>query len=645
MILGLCLSSANAKELTPKQVIGQYKYAPLIITADVEKTAQFGLTINVKNVLKGDRKYNYKTIHIPQCVKNSQDRFLHFFTRKKTKHSIILFNKDWLNKPCRPIHSVFHKNTSDINKAILTHQSTQNERKKLKQLIRLIPTEEFKVKKFVHDQFQAMTQKRNFYLFNKLIEKSSCKNKRHALDMMVRTYELRSVPYLIDLLSDNHCDINLYAAKALNYEFAGAKGVTAAFSKNLNNPNVSKSARKYLHKRYANSEYQPLPREPNRHYLGQQALKKGDIKTAVSHFLSYIDTPNNAPCSQTYMSEFSGIKSAMPYVSEAQIEKIYRFVHGLDFQDESINFYHKEVSAELFYLHPRAKNLPQLLTLLKASKTFNRTFRLTLLALSQMDTASRTQALTILKGKLNEQNRYSQKRNLVGMIWLGDQTYVKEILNTPSKLRKTKLKDNEAEALKAIISVADHLKDFEYIQQHLTKTSIASDGLISSLLVQNLMEINHPGTPQVLLNLLNTKHRHVYQTVQDAFVQLNSETVNKMAMELMSSEDQKTRAFATKTLYHLQKERALPLLRKAVQNKYFGDLEQASYYLGLVGTMEDIKLLEPLCDFWQQSDQLVERSCRAMVRIRNKYDHDLNGPVIQSEKNNPFDRNLNDIIK
>ena len=632
----------NSKSESLKAAINQLERTELAVVANVVKTKESNLKIHVTKVLQGDEFFQNKIINIPKCIKSKSNTPEKFFNRKKTKKVALLFRKEWIDMPCRAILDIYDINQLPDVKILLFYKSIKNERKRLKFVLNLIPTDIYAVKKLVFDEFKEMKNPDNFYLFNKLIHKNTdCQDKKDALNIMVRTYDVRSVNYLIKLLSEENCEMDFYSAIALRNTFAGADGVAKAFTKLIDHPKIKRVVKKYLSDRYSNPSYIPEYKAPSRFNQAIQLSKKGDHLAATELFLSYLDFVSDSPCYQKYSSEILGIERSLPYLDEQQLERVYVYISSIDLDDEEVHFKIRGVMTDVLQQYPREGNLPLLLSLLEKSFRDGPTFKKIILILNKMKDEEKNQALELLRRKYHE-GKSPQWVILIGMYWMGDYSFIDDVLKSHrqeigSKNRLYQLTAREVKAMLALRSIAGDVSEIAFLKEAVKNPYIIAEWNLFSLLLESLIETNEPITADLLYEILELDFKKTSRTISQAMVKINTEQMHQMAIEMMRSEKQEYRVFATRTLYEFKLPQSLSYMRDAYKINGYGDQVEAAYRLGLIGEVKDIALLRTTCDYWKQPRKLSSKSCRAINFLNSKHHYDLNGPIIKTLKKTPFE--------
>ncbi|MCF6318108.1 MAG: HEAT repeat domain-containing protein [Proteobacteria bacterium] len=626
----LFISEGKAKNVYA--AVNQLPHAELAVVGDLIKTKQNSLTILVKQVLKGDSGFRNKIIRMPKCLKLDDIRGL-FFKRNKIKNQTVLFRKGWIDKPCgRPIISVYGKSQLPFIKVLAQYKAISNEKKRLKKVLKLIPTEIYAMERIAFEQYKAMKNPKNFYLFSKFINKfENCQDKSNALNVMTETYDLRAVPYLIKLLSSDDCELNLRAAYKLTGQFAGANGVAKAFTKQINHPKIGKIARKYLSDRYLSPDYFLKQRAKNKWLLGEELLEAGDYSAATELFLSYMLPGSQSDCNNGSTTPISAILKVLPYLSILQQNRVFKYISSIDVSSDDVNFYFKRGMAEFLFEYPGSKNLPTLLALLEVSILNNDAFNFIILNLIKMDEKAKNEALIVLE-RMFKENRRIQQRILIGMYWLGGGGLIDKVVQENGKKKTSMMK-----IITALRLIPGSVNEFDFLKAATVSPEINKDWRLMSLIIKSLEEIGGEGVVNVMLQLLNQNYKGSRGAIQKAFISIDTDQAHQVVIELMSSRDAEVRSFATMTLFELKQQNSLPYMRKAFKRNDYGDKSKAIYALGLIGEVQDIKKLRPLCNYWQQPRNLSSRSCVALSRLMRLHHYDLNGPIVKLSKQTPFD--------
>ena len=130
----------------------------------------------------------------------------------------------------------------------------------------------------------------------------------------------------------------------------------------------------------------------------------------------------------------------------------------------------------------------------------------------------------------------------------------------------------------------------------------------------------------VLVNYLKSAN-NMYYYGEEALKNIRGEKVEQAMIELLSDKEQRVRGMATEVLLNLQGERSLSILRKMVKEENYGDRQRAFTHLYHHGTLEDLEMLKPFCDFWNRGENSIYWPCQAIIGIRERFDYDINGPI------------------
>ena len=101
-------------------------------------------------------------------------------------------------------------------------------------------------------------------------------------------------------------------------------------------------------------------------------------------------------------------------------------------------------------------------------------------------------------------------------------------------------------------------------------------------------------------------------------------------LKLLVHKDPGVRRTATDIMCALLGPEAMPLCRRILTEENFGSKVTALYPIGRHGTLEDLELLEELCDYWNGDRSLTYHGGNAITQIRERIHHDLNGPIVKA---------------
>ena len=131
--------------------------------------------------------------------------------------------------------------------------------------------------------------------------------------------------------------------------------------------------------------------------------------------------------------------------------------------------------------------------------------------------------------------------------------------------------------------------------------------------------------------LTHSRYWRLIGTTRDALIRIGGPEVENGMLRLMTHEDHShVRGAATEVLFRLQGERSRDLAGRMLREDDFGVKREAMLHLGNVGTVDDLALLLPYCDYWKASRATHYWAMSAVASIRERYNYDVNGPVVKN---------------
>jgi HEAT repeat protein len=118
--------------------------------------------------------------------------------------------------------------------------------------------------------------------------------------------------------------------------------------------------------------------------------------------------------------------------------------------------------------------------------------------------------------------------------------------------------------------------------------------------------------------------------LQAALTSIGGAEAEAAMLKLLTHKEPSVRRMATNIICDLLGPEAMPLCRRILNEENFGSKVDALYPIGRHGTLEDLELLEELCDYWTGDRSLTYHGGSAMTQIRERIHHDLNGPIVRA---------------
>ena len=101
-------------------------------------------------------------------------------------------------------------------------------------------------------------------------------------------------------------------------------------------------------------------------------------------------------------------------------------------------------------------------------------------------------------------------------------------------------------------------------------------------------------------------------------------------LKLLAHPQADVRQTATDIICALQGPEAMSLCRRILNEENFGSKVDTLDSIGRHGTLEDLELLEKLCDYWNGDRFLTYHGGNAMAQIRERNHSDLSGPIVKA---------------
>ena len=253
------------------------------------------------------------------------------------------------------------------------------------------------------------------------------------------------------------------------------------------------------------------------------------------------------------------------------------------------------------------------------------------LGIRELGSEARQQAFARLTeglgaGAVEVQDTRTRLFYLLALIWLGDEESLDELADVmPAPWRPTWT------ALSPLYPLADERDEGAFLVRLLAEST----------------DLPHPAREWVIFclgdrkekravnvltaTLTHSRYWRLIGTTRDALIRIGGPEVENEMLKLMTHEDHShVRGAATEVLFRVQGGRSRDLARRMLREDDFGVKREAMLHLGNVGTVDDLVLLLPYCDYWKASRATHYWAMSAVASIRERYNCDVNGPVVKN---------------
>lgn len=621
-IIVFTIGEANASRR--HMPMGYYiREAELIVIGDTKKGENMlDLIVSVNEVVKGDAELVGQDITISTGrIMSTADAWV----PPDTKQVAILFPPNWRQSERWPVLEAYKEpHELDALRILVKILDIENERKRLNELEKVFFDGNPSIQEQFFTELSAMRNRDNFDILIELYEKLDETHQEKLIKQIDGMCDLRGVPTLIKALSSSSKAVRVAAVHGLYYNLPGASGVAEAFEKHLETDGINWYASRYLAKRFKNEKYQELSKPKETRWLkASQLEEEGKIKEAREIYYELVADNSE--------DDYSRRTTALKLVKDANEEELAIIRKAIlpllksDVKGDNYIWTHEAARILRALHHPDC--LPALLKLLEHNEGIQeKSVQQATMAIRELGVDARQRAVEKIKEMLQtappkHPTGDNPERYLLELVWLGNE---KQILETKDILHTTyqrfweytkpliPLNNTEDEVLLLIDLLNGPIKD--------------SYREIRHWVVFRLGDLRDERAIPVLVNYLKSvNNMHYYG--EEALKNISGERVEQAMIELLLDEEQRVRGVATEVLLNLQGKRSLSILRRMVKEENFGDRQSAFIHLGHHGTLEDLEMLKPFCDFWNRGNNSIYWPCQAMVGIRERFDYDINGLI------------------
>ena len=615
--------------------MGYYiREAELIVIGDTKKGENMlDLIVSVREVVKGDKKFKGQELLISTGrIMSTADAWV----PPDAKQVAVLFPPDWQQSERWPVLEAYKEpHELDALRVLVTILDIENERKRLNALEKVF----FEGNPAIQEQFftelASMRNPDNFNVLIKLYDKLDETHREKLIQQISSMYDLRGIPTLIRALSSSSKAVKIAAANGLYYNFPGAPAVAEAFEEHLETDGINWFASRYLAKRYENEKYQELSKPKETRWLkANQLEEEGKTKEARKIYFELVTDEKE--------DDYSRRQTALKLLKDANdeekaiIRKAMLPLLQKDVAGDNYLWTH-EATKILRSLH-HAECLPALLRILEHNEFISeQSVQQATMAIRELGKEARQKAVEKVREMLklalpNHLTGDNPTRYLLELVWLGDE---KEILETRDILHAEY--QHAWENIKPLISLNQAEDEAAFLMDLLKEPIKVSYGEIRNWTIFRLGDLKDERAIPVLANYIKSVNDTRF--VEEALKQIGGNQVEEAMTQLLSHEKQQVRGVATEILFNLPGEKSLSVVRRMIKEDNFGDRQKAFIYLYNHGTLDDLEMLKPFCDFWNRGDNSIYWPCHAMIGIRERFNYDLNGPIIKkSRKAAPHDR-------
>jgi len=608
--------------------MGYYvREAGLIVVADTRRDRERSQTVVLINeVIKGDPKMAGMEIRLGGGRKwSSADVYLPTPATNVT----ILLQKEWRNEQKKwPILEAYAKaEDAVVVRALVEIYRLPRERDRLLALReKALAGNACCIDQLLED-LRDMRSPENFDVMTGLYDDIAPADQIKLVDIMGETGDPRTVTPLLKAMQSSNEKVGITAARKLSWAFPGAPGVTEAFEKALKQEHLMREAARYLSKRRDVPEWNELcGKSESDWHRANKSWDAGDMKAARVAYLEIIENNTNS----RYV-RFSSATKLLPHASTVEKERIRKALLSQLLADASgDNYLHVQEAVHIMRELHHIDCLEALIEIvLRGDRIHRIAGRVATLAIRELGSEARQKCTGRLLKNLDSDALKINDRSLMTiylmkLIWLGDQesfARVEKVLpvswkSTWEALGPLRLMIDEKDEASGFIHLLAQSEDFpemagEWIIFYL-------GDLKEKRAVNTLVEI-----------LIHHRNQTLTRAARDALIGIGGTEVENEMLKFMTLPDRTRRRMAVEVLFGMKGARACELSRRMLREDDFGLKSEAIFHLGYHGTVDDLALLLPYCNYWISDRDTHSRARWAVSNIRERHNYDVNGPIVR----------------
>ncbi len=474
-------------------------------------------------------------------------------------------------------------------------------------------------------ELREMRDPNNFPLLLNSLDEFDEAGKSSLVRLVGEIGDARGVPWLLERM--NVADptpaqqkIAREAAGQLSIHFPNASGVPEAFRAALEKAHLKDAATYYLAKRDSKLRAGLRPQTP--YSRAQAHAEAGEFAQARRLWLKIVEdaTTNDWTRLDVAMRLAKTRAAATPTNMERERRAVLPHLARLAREGDYVQ---TENVVKLLRDWHGDEAIEPLLAVLerKTERILEKSQQIAFAALFERGPEARNRAAAVLTARLGSEkadNIDSFDAILLPLGWLADaasETSIAALLDDSTRRQWEKLSPlrHAARSEDETAALIDLLRK---------RDSIPFNAI--SWIVFRLSEKRDPRALEPLATLLaNSSGR----TTGDAIVRIGGPQAEREVELLLRHPNDDVRRRAVDLLVELQGARALPLLRRMINEPNFGSRSGALFQLAYFGTPDDLPLLLKLSDYWTGDRANHYWITHAIANIRSRYHLDVNGAI------------------
>jgi HEAT repeat protein len=611
--------------------MGDYvREAGLIVVADTRKGGERGFhkVVSITEVIKGDPTAAGTEILLDMMMSTADAR-----VSAPATNVTILLKKDWEEQKRWPVLEAYTKaEEAAAVRTLVGIYRLPGERQQLLALReKTLAGNTYHLAQLLAD-LRNMREPSNFDVMVDLYDVLVPIDQTKLVEIMARTGDPRAVPPLLKAMQSSDQKVSTIAARRLSWDFPGAPNVTKAFEEALMQKHLAREAARYLSKRRDDPALNEIRGVSKTQWRRATRLwEAGDTKAARAAYLAIVEDGVESGYTRR-----SAATRLLPNASASEKERIRKALLPQLLADARAgNYLEKNRTAHILRELHHVDCLEALLALtsridLLIAKTVDTATTATL-AIRELGPEARQQAVTRLiedlgAGTVKTQGTRVRTLYLLELIWIGDKESLGKVADVmPDSWLSTWT------ALHPLRLAADGEDEGAALVRVLAKP-VDLPSRVREWVAFCLGDMKEKRAVKALTETLTCDPDwRLTRAARDALICIGGPEVEKEMLKLLTHEDHnRVRRAATEVLFRLQGASSCDLARRMLHAEDFGRKHLAMTNLGTFGTVDDLTLLLPYCDYWKADRATHYWAMTAVSTIRERYNYDVNGPIVKT---------------
>jgi HEAT repeat protein len=608
--------------------MGDYvREADLIVIGNTRKSGErgFNIGVSVTEVIKGDSTAVGAEIVLNMMAMSTA----HAYVPVPATNVVVLLRTDWRKQKKWPVLEAYKTaKEADAVRTLVGIYRHPGERERLLALRKkALAGNSYYLVQLLHD-LRNMTEPKNFDVMVDFYDALAPVNQAKLVTIMARTGDIRAVPPLLKAMQSSDKGVSGTAARSLAYTFPGAPGVTDAFEKALKKEHLARQAACYLSLRRDDPALAEIGKGRTTSFAQAGRLwKEGDMNAARAAYLAIVENSKESD----YVRRAAATK-LLPDASVTDKERIRKALLPLLLaaaRGDNYIFAKDATSILRELCHVDCLDTLQAVAL-RQDFVYWPGARTAVLAIRELGKESRQQAFArfvkdLESDKARMLNTRKRTNYMLTLIWLGDRESLAKATNVlPASWQSTWT------SFGPLRSAANNEDEGLSLARILEKPGSLSQSALqwTAFRLGDLKEIR--AAKGLIAALTRAPNSPLAWEAKDALICIGgSETENEMLKLLSNQEPEGVARAATEILFRLQGERACDLARRMLREDGFGVKMSAMTHLMNHGTLADVTLLLPYCDYWKADRTTHYWAMQAVGGIRSRYNYDINGLIVK----------------